>query len=60
MSNIYINDKFYRIKKILDGECEISKKIMKEILQKYPIKMDLVIKETIKKLNLSCINSFKA
>lgn len=51
MSNIYIDDKFYRIKKILDGECEISKKIMKEILQKYPIKMDLVIKETIKNLN---------
>ena len=50
MNNTIIEKKFYTIKKILESKCEISKEIMKKILQKYPVTIDKVIIETANNL----------
>ena len=51
MKHIDIDESFNKIRDILYGNCKTTKEIMKNILKKYPINMDNLIKETVKNLN---------
>lgn len=50
MNNITIDENFDKIKSILYGNYNIEKKIMEQILKKYPISIDTIIVETVDQL----------